>query len=264
LIERAYQIRADDPGGASVLFRQATETAPDDWRAWSALGIDSMLGRGYAEAETELGRALELAPDNQEILSNFAAVLLRQAKYQEVVALADRLAAPISHASLASNVGFAYYQLGDLPRAESHFRLAARLRPGDDRLLANLGDVLQRLGQPKAAQREYLGALALVESRLRAFPELPTLRAQRALLLAKGGRCEDLADFDPPGLPEDEPTPLGRIAKALALCDDRSGALDYVARALAAGESPGVLAAAEELASLHDDPAFRRMVASPP
>ncbi|HUP25781.1 MAG TPA: protein kinase [Thermoanaerobaculia bacterium] len=264
LLERAYQMRAGDSAGASALFTQATETAPDDWRAWSELGIDSMLGRRYDNAEAELGRALELAPENQKILSNLAAVLLRQAKYHEVVALAAQLVAPISHASLASNVGFAYYQLGDLTRAESHFRLAARLRPSDDRLLANLGDVLQRLGQSEAAQREYLGALALVESRLRAFPELPDLRAQRALLLAKGGRCEDLAAFDLSGLPADEPTPLGRVAKALALCDDRSGALDYVAKTLAAGESPGVLAAAEELASLHDDPGFRRMVASPP
>jgi hypothetical protein len=120
-----------------------------------------------------------------------------------------------------------------------------------------------RLGQAEAeAQREYLGALTLVDSRLRAFPEVASFRAQRAMLLAKAGRCEELLALDLSGLPGDEPTPLARVAKALALCDERAGALRYVARALAAGESPGVLATAEELVALHQDPEFRRLVGS--
>jgi Flp pilus assembly protein TadD len=58
-------------------------------------------------------------------------------------------------------LGWAFYKLGDLSKAEQNLRAAVRMNPGSETLYEHLGDVLSKQGKTNEARRAWQRALNL-------------------------------------------------------------------------------------------------------
>jgi Flp pilus assembly protein TadD len=55
---------------ATPLITRATEAGGASWRAWNALGVLADMRRDWTEADDAYARALQLAPDESEVVNN--------------------------------------------------------------------------------------------------------------------------------------------------------------------------------------------------
>ena len=245
-------------------MRRATELAPDWWLGWHALGVHEMrLGR-YDAARQALEKAQELAPERTEPVENLTLLHLIRGDARTALAVYEAYGGPLADAVLASNIGATYFEAGDIDRAEQYFVLATRLQPGNETLRINLGDALHRRGNEQGALHQYQVARSLLAERLEVFPADANLLTLSALVAAKLDRCADMlatAARLERGKPLDGER-LTHLAKGYALCGRQEEALRTVGRALEAGAPAPILASADELASLRDDPRFAALVAS--
>lgn len=261
---RSYE-QAGDLRAAENAFRGATVVGAENWYNWNSLGAFlSRLGR-YDEARAAFVRSVELAPPSvTKPQENLATLEILRNRSNEAIAIFERWDPVVTSASLASNIGTAYY-FSDRPdrlqKAEKYYRLAVGLRPRDDQVRRNYGDVLRVLGREEEAEAQYRVALEVVNERIEANPESHELRLRGAFYSAKVGECgpalERIADLRPE-LPETASN-AQRAAYVYALCGARESALERLRAAVNLGIPPTLLASEDEFSSLRGDPAFERL-----
>ena len=134
-------------------LRTDADAQPNDVARQLTLG-DALLEAGrYAEARTQLERAIALAPDNPRVVRELAKALLFPEQDKRTVTLFERAIALDpndweSHANLATLLAHS-----DAAAALSHARRAFALRPDDIRTHVNLAEALALNGQtPKALE----------------------------------------------------------------------------------------------------------------
>jgi tetratricopeptide (TPR) repeat protein/tRNA A-37 threonylcarbamoyl transferase component Bud32 len=253
--------RADE---ARAQIGEAISMAPDWWLGWHALGVLEMRQGRYAEAREALEQAQRLAPERTEPVENLTLLHLMLGDHAAAIAVYEEFGGPVADAVLASNIGAAYFEAGDIARAEEYFVLATRLQPGNEKLRVNLGDALRRQGKDPAATHQYQVAESLIDERLEAFPVDADLLSLRALVAAKLGRCDEtvasaaeLEQLLPAGGER-----LGQLAMGYALCDRPDDAMRLLGHAVRAGVPAAILAGADELSSLRGDPRFQALFGS--
>ena len=141
----------------------ARETASPDWRLFylRAVALDQ-AGR-WPEAERDLKKALELNPDEPELLNFLGYTWIdRNEHVPEALVMVQRavLARPQSGAMLDS-LGWAYYRLGDYKAAVEKLEGAVELEPGDPDVNGHLGDAYWRVGRKTEAQYQWRRVLTL-------------------------------------------------------------------------------------------------------
>ncbi|HKI86261.1 MAG TPA: tetratricopeptide repeat protein, partial [Thermoanaerobaculia bacterium] len=251
---------------AEAALRLAVSSASDYWLNWEKLGALLMRKGSYGEARKALERAAALAPEgiNWPEL-NLATLELIQGHAKaslDAYQKAGALTGVTRDQRVASNVGTAYFYLGEFEKAERFYRRAIELNPNDFTFHRNLGDVLLRLSKRAAATEQYAAALDLVEKRLEQTPGDQSLLLAEAILAAKTDRCsESLAtaaalEAKHPAVGED----ARQLAEAYALCGKSDQALVAIKSALASGVEPESLAAEPEFESLRADPRFKKLV----
>ncbi|MEE9561920.1 MAG: protein kinase, partial [Thermoanaerobaculia bacterium] len=174
-------------------FREAVALGEDYWANWNRLGkFYISLGR-YADAREALERAADLTPATiswpQE---NLAVLALLEGRFEEAIQYYEELPKPINDATLATNMGTAYYfsdREDALEKAERYYALAVRLSPSDDLAHRNLADLYLRQEKPEEARRHFREALEVVERQLEIEPENPELRLDRCHYLARLDEC---------------------------------------------------------------------------
>lgn len=268
---RAYEMLAWNqflqglPERAISLQRTATDLAPDDWAVWNRLGV--LLGRlsRYEEGERAFARAAELAPaDVQAPRGLLGAMLISQSRVAEALAIFDEIPRPVRDPVLASNIATAYY-FSDRPDhmrlAIEHYRTAVRLAPNEPVYRRNLGDAYQKTGQDALAKQEYQAAYEAISRQSELNPNDVELLAQMSRYAATAEQCPQAVSAAD-SVRTADPT-LGRahdlIAQAYALCAVPDAALDAIARAIALGESPELLAQRDEFSDLRSNPEFHRL-----
>ncbi|MGE0409476.1 MAG: tetratricopeptide repeat protein [Amphiplicatus sp.] len=135
--------------------------ADDAWRYYIARG-DALLQLGrWDEAESDLKRALEIAPEEPTTLNylgySWAERGLNLEKAFGLIEKAVELQ-PQSGAIIDS-LGWAHYQLGDYAEAVGHLEKAVSFEPSDPTITDHLGDVYWRLGREIEARYEWRRAL---------------------------------------------------------------------------------------------------------
>ncbi|MEE2690511.1 MAG: tetratricopeptide repeat protein [Pseudomonadota bacterium] len=149
-----------------VLDRQRDEPLPDAWRYYVTRGGSLLeLGR-WPEAEKDLKRAVELAPEQATALNYLGySWAERGVNLDEAFALIEKAVAlePQSGAIIDS-LGWAHYQRGDYKEAVGHLEKAASLEPEDATITDHLGDVYWRLGRRVEARYQWKRALELEPS----------------------------------------------------------------------------------------------------
>jgi tetratricopeptide (TPR) repeat protein len=136
-------------GEAVDAYRAAVAIQPNNASLHCRLGWAHELGQDLVEARLSYQRALELAPDNPEILGRFAFLATRTASWAEARSLAERAVAGDS-GHFAANLALATTDLEEGHYDAADLRLAAIL--ADKNLAANnrylalglLGDLRDR------------------------------------------------------------------------------------------------------------------------
>jgi tetratricopeptide (TPR) repeat protein len=150
-------------GEAEPLYTELIAASPDDWTLYFARGASrERLGR-WAEAETDFRRALELAPDQPEVMNYLGYTWIDRGEHlQEGLAMIQRAVElrPQSGA-IVDSLGWAYYRLGDYAQALDHLERAVELAPADPTLNDHLGDVYWRVGRRIEARFQWQRTLTL-------------------------------------------------------------------------------------------------------
>jgi tetratricopeptide (TPR) repeat protein len=148
---------------AEPLYSGLISEQPLEWRLYFSRGASrERLGR-WPEAEADLQRALELSPDQPDVLNYLGYSWVdRGERLQEGLAMIRRAAElrPMSGAIIDS-LGWAYYRLGDYAQAVEWLEAAVRLEPSDATLNDHLGDVYWRLGRRIEARFQWRRAMTL-------------------------------------------------------------------------------------------------------
>ena len=259
---RAHEQSGDLERAEQELYL-AIASGDANWSNWNDLGDFRIRGGNYAGARAALERAAELAPETQPMpRENLASLLFLEGKYDEAIAAYERIPLQAISPESASNLGTLYFFVGKVSEAETAFRRATRMAPRMPLYHRNLADALLRLGRSDEAKGEYGEALRLVEEQLVLRPKDDGLLLQRALYLARTGRCEEAVRFagELDVKLADSARTQRALAQPLALCGASAEAIGQLQRAVALGFAREVLRDEDELASLRGIPDFDRLV----
>lgn len=148
----------------------------------NTLAIPHMLGAVYfnlgrfPEAAASFNRALQLDPDNAEILNSLGASQMNLGKLDDASAsLTKALELKPDLAFARCNLGIVYRIIGRLDEAVSNFLAAIEIQPDYAAAHNNLGVVLQQLGRSEEAIASYSKSLQLDESNAEAHNNLGVL-----------------------------------------------------------------------------------------
>lgn len=148
---------------AEPIYSELIAQQQSDWRLYFARGVArERLGR-WSEAEADLQRALELSPDQPDVLNYLGYSWVdRGERLEEGLALIRRAVElrPTSGAIIDS-LGWAYYRMGDYAQALDYLERAVQLEPADPTLNDHLGDVYWRTGRRIEARFQWQRALTM-------------------------------------------------------------------------------------------------------
>ena len=148
----------------------------ENWFLIYARGISREQTGDWPGAEADFRRALELNPDQPNVLNNLGYGLVEQReKLDEALDLIERaIAARPDDGYIVDSLGWALYRLGRTDEAVAPMERAVMLTPLDPILNDHLGDVLWTVGRRREAEFQWKRALSL-------DPEVEENRIRRKL-----------------------------------------------------------------------------------
>lgn len=157
---------ADQWGDAEVIYNgliaESQPAKPADWSLYFArAACREELGR-WAEAEKDLKRALELAPDQPEALNflGYSWVSKGMNLNQGLAMLQKAVSLRPNSGYIIDSLGWAQFQMGDYATAVETLENAISLDPQDPTLNEHLGDAYWRVGRHIEARFQWTRALA--------------------------------------------------------------------------------------------------------
>jgi len=216
-----------DSKGAVIQLRNVLQKQPQNAEARYLLGQALNEQMDYVSAEKELLKALEYRYTQDRVYPELARAMLGQGNRKQVIAeFGDKtLADPEALASLKTDLGFAYFGLGQRDEARAAFATALAAKAGYDR--ARVGQAMLA-----ASDKDVAGAAKIVDEVLAIAPTLPeALNLKADLLLARNETegaikvAEQLVKVQPNNF---------RARYALASLRIRAGKLDEAAADVAA------------------------------
>jgi tetratricopeptide (TPR) repeat protein len=157
--------RGRNYGQAERAARTAESMAkkPDEKSAaWFLLGAIYERQKKYGPAEKQFRKALELNPDDAEVLNYYGYMLAEQGvRLEEAADMVKRaLAQDASNSAYLDSLGWTYYKLNRLADAREYLLKASTASPHDPTILGHLGDVYDKLGETGLALTTWQRALA--------------------------------------------------------------------------------------------------------
>lgn len=141
----------------------AGQPKPSDWRWFYFRGISLERAKQWSLAEIEFRRALQLNPEQPQVLNYMAytwadmGVNLEEAL--DMLEKASKLAPRDGH--ITDSLGWAYYQLGRYEDAVRVLERAIGMVPAETVVNEHLGDVYWKVGRKREAVFKWRHALAL-------------------------------------------------------------------------------------------------------
>jgi tetratricopeptide (TPR) repeat protein len=148
---------------AEPLYGELIEATPSDWRLYFARGAARERLHRWPEAEADLLRALEIAPDQPDVLNYLGYTWVdRGERLEEGLAMLQRaFNLRPSSGAIVDSLGWAHYRLGNYDEALTYLEGAIQMEPTDPTLNDHLGDIYWRLGRRIEARFQWERALTL-------------------------------------------------------------------------------------------------------
>jgi len=241
---------------AEQTYRQAIQARSRYWASYDAYGTYLATAGRPADAINQYRRAMELAPDNATVHSNLGAAYFLLGDFGNAAAAVRRSVEITPTGEGYSNLATMYYFDGRYDEAVAMFERAVKLAPQDHSLWGNLADAYRYSTAKKAlASATYAKAANLARESLRVNPENPLVRAQLAYFLARQDRSsEAAAELTHVGV-EDSTAVYVHYYAALAYLEigNADAAISELKRAVAAGYPRYLVRAAPEFETLEHD-----------
>jgi Flp pilus assembly protein TadD len=263
----AYLGRADGylgkyEDGLKALHR-AIELEPSNPRFRVQLGVFYQTNHEYAAAEKEFLRAIELRPDGPTAWVNLGASYLYENKPDKAVWATTNALKYEQRAAAYANLGTAYYYLKDYARAAESYRHAGELNLVDPAYPEDAGDAYRMLGKQAEAESSYVEALNRCRAFLAKTPDDQDKRNLLALLYARLNDSVDALAESGRALKRnpDDVDALFNNAVIRAVLGQDDAAVDFLERAVHLGLSKSTILNDPDLARLHGQPRFERVLA---
>jgi Flp pilus assembly protein TadD len=136
---------------------------PKHWIYWYARGTSYERMKKWPQAEVDLLKALQLAPDQPLVLNYLGYSWIDQNRNlkQGMAMIEKAVAAKPDDGYIVDSLGWAHYRLGNFKEAVRHLERAVELRPEDPTLNDHLGDAYWRVGRQREARFQWEQALTL-------------------------------------------------------------------------------------------------------
>lgn len=146
-------------GKAIEELQAALKIDPQMAAAYNHLALVFLETRRYARSMEAFQKALEIKPEYPEVFNNIGVLLNRQEKYREAIVWfmkATETESYLTPENAYTNMGYAYYKMGDLGKALQYHQKAVDVAPLFCLANKNLGDVYAKKRNYKKAA-EYFG-----------------------------------------------------------------------------------------------------------
>ncbi len=239
---------------------------PQDRVFVDALGTWHFRQAQYAEAERLFRQSIALSPGSVAAYANLNAVLLRQGRNEDALAVLQQGLRVRPDGQLYSNLGTVLYMLGRYSDAAQAFERSVSPThgsPNDYLRWANLADALRQIpGRRDDSLRAYATTITLLTPILERTPDDVTLLSRAALYRAKLGQCTRAltAAEQVRGSTSEQADVWFRLAQASELCERRDMAITDLAQARQAGYPLNLIQGEPDLVALRRDPMFQRQV----
>ena len=139
-------------------LQEAVGLNPEEPLYFNTLGIVQLQLMDLPKATEAFKKAIQLDPDYAEAHHNLGVTLAEEGKWKEALqAYQKAVSIPIyaRPGAVYTNMGWAYYNLGQLPEAEKALLQALRLQPTLQPASYNLGLVLLKAGRQEEAKAAF-------------------------------------------------------------------------------------------------------------
>lgn len=134
------------------------------WPLYFARGVTFERLKKWDDAEADFKKALELEPDQPDVLNYLAYSLLDMNKEDRFDEALDMLELAYKQrpndAHIVDSIGWAWFKKGDYQKAVKHLEVAASDMPYDPTINEHLGDVYWKVGRKLEAKFAWQRALA--------------------------------------------------------------------------------------------------------
>ncbi len=141
------------------------EKAANRWFILYARGISHERLKQWPEAEADFRTALELEPDQPQVLNYLGYSLVeKQEKLDEALSMIERaVAARPDSGYIVDSLGWVLFRLGRYVEAVDHMERAVELMPIDPVVNDHLGDVYWAVGRTREAEFQWSRALSFID-----------------------------------------------------------------------------------------------------
>lgn len=139
--------------------------SPSQWFLLYARGISQERLKNWDEAEADFRRALELSPDQPQVLNYLGYSLVeKQENLDEALAMIERaVQARPDSGYIVDSLGWVLYRMGQYDKAVGHMETAVELMPVDAVVNDHLGDVYWAVGRKREAEFQWKRALSFID-----------------------------------------------------------------------------------------------------
>lgn len=147
--------------GYGLVIDRITSPAATDWALYYMRGVCHERARQWALAEADLRRALQLRPDDPNVLNYLGYSLLEQGRdLAEAQALIERAVEKRpGDGFIIDSLGWVHYTAGRYQEAVEQLEAAVADQPGDPTINEHLGDAYWRVGRQIEARFRWRAAL---------------------------------------------------------------------------------------------------------
>lgn len=134
----------------------------DDWRLFFSRGICHERQKRWPQAEADMRKALELSPDQAQVLNYLGYSMLEMNQnLEEALQLIERaVKAQPDSGAITDSLAWAYFRLGRYEDAVEPMERASMMEPVDPVVTDHLGDVYWAVGRKLEAQFQWRRALS--------------------------------------------------------------------------------------------------------
>jgi len=247
---------------AEITYQRAINLRPGYWYPYNKLGVLYFQQQDYAKARQMFKKVVEMSPDSYRGYLNVGAIDLALNDMTSAISELERANAIQPSELACSDLGSAYFFQGNYQKAAREFQEAINFSPKEADSWGFLADSYYYSGDRSRAMPAYRHAIELGEDSLKVNPNdsasLGLLADFHAMVGERGQALSEIDRALASGQPDQ--TLYFNACEVYDEVGEKEIALEWLAKALAAGYPPYLVEHAPGLNNLHSDPRYKQLL----